>query len=116
MTNAIPSGSRDVSGFEAVSFRISQNITALQPERNMTVVLKDATGARKSVATMPWSDALFRPLGTTGGFTPKLILNTIRIPLTAFSGVDLTQISQVTLKFNKSRPGSVLMTDLAFND
>ncbi len=116
MTNAIPSGSRDVSGFEAVSFRISQNINALQDERNMSVVLQDASGATSSVAEKKWSDALFRPLGTTGGLTPKLILNTVRIPLSAFSGVDLTQISQVTLKFNKSKPGSVLMTDLAFND
>jgi len=116
MTNAIPAGSGDVSGFEAVSFRISQNITALQDERNLSVVLKDAAGHKSSVAIKKWSDALFRPLGTTGGLTPKLILNTVRIPLSAFKKVDLTQISQVTLKFNRSRPGSVLMTDLAFND
>ena len=116
MINTIPGASRDVSGFETVSFRIAQNITASHPRENMSVILKDASGSKNSVAVNKWSDALFQPKGTTGGLTPKEILNTVRIPLSAFSGVDLTAVSQVTLKFNRTRPGSVLMTDLAFND
>jgi hypothetical protein len=116
MINTIPGASRDVSGFETVSFRIAQNITASHPTENMSVILKDASGSKNSVAVNKWADALFQPKGTTGGLTPKEILNTVRIPLSAFSGVDLTAVSQVTLKFNRTRPGSVLMTDLAFND
>ncbi len=115
-TNVLPSADRDVSGYSVLSFRIAQNITASNPKENMSVILKDASGAKSSVAVGRWSDALFQPHGTTSGYTPKEILNTVRIPLSAFTGVDLTQISQVTLKFNKTQPGSVLMTDLAFND
>jgi hypothetical protein len=116
MRNAIPAADQDVSSYQAVSFRISQNISALQPDLNATVLLRDGNGVTNKVAVQKWSDAMFRPLGTTGGLTPKLILNTVRIPLSAFQDVDLTKITTVTLKFNKAKVGSVLMTDLAFND
>ena len=116
MRNVIPAPDQDVSAYQAVSFRISQSISALQPDLNATVLLRDTAGVTSKVAVQSWSDAMFRPLGTTGGYTPKLILNTVRIPLSAFKGVDLTKIATVTLRFNKAKAGSVLMTDLAFND
>lgn len=116
MTNDLPSRSGDVSAYGVVSFRIAQNIGASHPKENMTVRLTDSSGAKSSVPVKKWSDALFQPQGTTGGYTPKEILTTVRIPLSAFANVDLSSISAVTLSFNKTKPGSVLMTDLSFND
>ena len=116
MTNEIPASSRDVSAYTAVSFRIAQNIGALHPNEDLSVVLTDASGKSSSVTVKKWSDALFQPLGTTGGLTPKEILNTVRIPLSAFKGVDLKSVAKVTLAFDQTKVGSVLMTDLAFND
>ena len=115
MTNEIPAASSDVSDYAVMSFRIAQNIGASLPNENMSVVLTDTNGHSAEVSVKKWSDALFQPLGTTTDRTPKEILNTVRIPLSAFSGVDLTEIASVTLAFDKSKVGSVLMTDLAFN-
>lgn len=45
---------------------------------------------------------------------PKILLNTARIPLGAFAGVDLRRITSVRFDFSESLPGAVLLTDIAF--
>ena len=47
---------------------------------------------------------------------PKSVLNTVRIPLTAFNGIDLSDVRKVTFRHNVSDKGAVLTTDLAFTD
>lgn len=116
-TNDLPLGSRDVSGFEALQFRVSVNFAdtrnASGAAQNLTVVLTDGTGAQASVLVGSQSTALFYPPGSVGP-VPKVLLNTVRIPLSSFAGVNLTDIRSVRLSFDQTASGALLLTDLAF--
>jgi hypothetical protein len=45
---------------------------------------------------------------------PKVVLNTVRIPLNAFGGVNLNAVRTVQLTFDERLAGGVLITDVAF--
>jgi len=45
---------------------------------------------------------------------PKVVLNTVRVPLSAFSGVNLNAVRSVQFTFNERLQGGVLVTDVAF--
>jgi hypothetical protein len=45
---------------------------------------------------------------------PKVVLNTVRVPLSAFGGVNLNNVRSVQLTFNERLQGAVLITDVAF--
>jgi hypothetical protein len=116
-SNDLPTGSRDVSSFKWLMFRVSVNFAdtrnAAGAAQNFTVVLTDGTGATSSVAVGSVSDVLFYPPGSVGP-VPKVLLNTARMPLTAFSGVNLSDIRTVQFKFNQMTSGALLISDVAF--
>jgi hypothetical protein len=76
-------------------------------------VLTDASGASSSVRVSNVSGALFFPPGNVGP-VPKVVLNTVRVPLNAFGGVNLNTVRSVQLVFDERFQGGVLVTDLAF--
>jgi hypothetical protein len=116
-TNDLPLGSRDVGGFKWLTFRVSVNFAdtrnAAGAAQNFTVVLTDGTGATSSVAVAGVSDVLFYPPGSVGP-VPKVLLNTARLPMTAFSGVNLSDIRSVQFRFNQKTSGALLISDVAF--
>jgi len=119
LVNIIPGASGDVSGFETLTFRIARNFAdgrnPAGQARDLNVQLTDGSGGKKSVKVSAFSDALFAQ--PTAGFgLPKLVLNTVRLPLSSFTGVDLTDVSKITFKHNAVPSGAVLHTDLAFTD
>jgi hypothetical protein len=77
------------------------------------VVLTDGAGATSAVTVASFSDVLFYPPGSVGP-VPKVVLNTARIPVTAFSGVNLTDIRSVQFKFDQSPSGALLISDVSF--
>ncbi|MET0645682.1 MAG: hypothetical protein ABW208_03615 [Pyrinomonadaceae bacterium] len=115
--NDLPTGSRDVSGFSWVTFRVSVNFADTRNPsgigQNFSVVLTDGTGATSSVTVASYSDVLFYPPGSVGP-VPKVLLNTARIPVSAFSGVNLSDIRSVQFKFDQSPSGALLISDVAF--
>ena len=48
------------------------------------------------------------------GPVPKIVLNTVRVPLTAFSSVNLNNIRSVQFTFAERFQGAVLIADIAF--
>lgn len=115
--NELPNTFKDVSGFQALQFRVAVNFA---DERNLAglaqnfrVLLTDVTGSTASVRVSDVSSALFFPPGSVGP-VPKLVLNTVRIPLSAFGGVNLHNIRAVEFTFNEQAQGAVLVTDVAF--
>ena len=127
--NELPPALGDVSGFQAVQFRVSVNYDDVRNPagvpQNFRVVLTDASGASASVRVSDVSSALYYPPGSllldrdfsTGasvGPVPKIVLNTVRIPLSAFGGVNLQTIRSVQLTFNEQAQGAILITDVAF--
>jgi hypothetical protein len=115
--NDVPSGQGNVSGFQAIQFRVSVNFAdprnLADLAQDFRVRLTDAAGATASVRVSDVSGALFFPPGTIGP-VPKIVLNTVRIPLSAFGGVNLNNVRSVQLTFDERLAGGVLITDVAF--
>ncbi len=115
--NEVSAAAGNVSGFQAVQFRVSVNFA---DARNMaglaqdfSVVLTDASGSTGFVRVSDYSKALYFPPGSIGP-VPKVVLNTVRIPLTAFAGVNLNNIRSVRFTFDQRFAGALLITDVAF--
>ena len=116
-TNDVSASKGNVSGFQAVQFRVSVNFADPRNLEMLTqefrVIFSDASGSVASVRVSDFSSALFFPPGEVGP-VPKVVLNTIRVPLSAFNGVNLNAIRSVQFKFDQRLQGAVLITDVAF--
>ncbi|HJV04299.1 MAG TPA: hypothetical protein VJ868_03470 [Actinomycetota bacterium] len=115
----IPDARRDASGFDAFQFRAVPN-PGVAPIRHrfqdLAVALIDEDGdVAAANASEVGNEALAYPL--TGGRRPvgHIILNQVRFPLTVFSGVDLTRLEAVELRFTRTRAGVLSITDVAFS-
>ncbi len=115
--NDLPSTLSNVSGFQALQFRIAvnfadpRNLAGLA--QNFRVVVTDSSGATAAVRVSDVSTALYFPPGSVGP-VPKVVLNTVRVPLTAFGAVNLHNVRSVEFTFNEQAQGAVLITDVAF--
>ena len=115
--NNVPAVVGNVSGFQAVQFRVSVNFADARNladlAQDFRVVLTDASGTSASVRVSDVSGALYFPPGEVGP-VPKVVLNTVRVPLSAFGGVNLNAVRSVQFNFNERLQGAVLITDVAF--
>ncbi|HEY3581777.1 MAG TPA: hypothetical protein VGK82_14585 [Pyrinomonadaceae bacterium] len=115
--NDLPVTLGNVSGFQALQFRVSVNFADARNladlAQDFRVVLTDASGASSSVRVSDVSGALYFPPGSVGP-VPKVVLNTVRVPLSAFGGVNLRTVRSVQFTFNEHVQGGVLITDVAF--
>lgn len=115
--NDVPATLKNVSGFDAIQFRVSVNFADVRNladlAQDFRVILTDTAGASASVRVSDVSAALFFPPGQIGP-VPKLVLNTVRVPLTAFGGVNLKSVRSVQLAFDERLAGGILITDVAF--
>src|SRR5262249_9487117 len=119
LTNNIPPGLGNVSGFQALQFRASVNFNdvrnAVGLMQNFTVTLTDGTSNTASVRPSDLSPALFYPPGASASSTvPRVVLNTVRLPLSAFAGLNFTDIRPVQFHFDQTAQGALLVTDIAF--
>jgi hypothetical protein len=108
---------QNVSGFQAIQFRVSVNFADARNlaglAQDFRVKLTDASGASASVRVSDFSSALFFPPGAIAP-VPKVVLNTVRVPLTAFGGVNLNTVRSVQFTFDERLQGALLITDVAF--
>jgi hypothetical protein len=118
LENAVPPGGRDFSAFSVLTFRAAVNFTDYRntlPQDDFDVTLTDGHGRSASTPVSAWSRALLYPPGQITRL-PKVELNGVRIPLSAFRGVDLADIASVRLVFDRQPMGALLLTDLAVSD
>ena len=113
--NDIPPPLGNVSGYQTVQFRVSVNFAdarnAAALAQDFRVRLTDASGSNASVRVSDVSGALYFP---PGDIVPKVVLNTVRIPLSAFGGVNLHNLRAVEFTFDQRLEGAVLISDVAF--
>ncbi len=123
--NFLPEGFRDVSGYQAFQFRafvdMADPLNPLDQPQNLRVVLRDGAGLSASVIIGDHSPALFfpppgEPFESSPTSLPRAVLNTVRVPLSAFPDVFLTDIRRVDLIFDQTPSGAINITDLAFAD
>lgn len=122
LVNELPTGSRDLTGFFALQFRVSVDFTNSRNPiglvQNFSVSLTDGDGNTSSVDIADISLAsrvLFYPPGTTSS-VPKTLLNGLRIPLSAFIGVNLNDIRSIKFGFDRKLNGALLISDMAFTN
>lgn len=137
---AAPAGTRDVSRYAAFQFRASTNFNSdrnwavpapappTEPtgvEQNFIVTFMDETGRAASVTvnTSARQRALYFPPGDifAGGAmppweVPRSVMNTVRIPLTAFTGVNLARIQRIYFRFTNPTRGFLFFSDVVFAD
>ncbi|MBX3058126.1 MAG: hypothetical protein KF770_16795 [Anaerolineae bacterium] len=120
---ALPEGAGDLRDYTTISLRTA--VDPLSPLNEtgayqaFSVQLTDKMGATAVVPTRPNEPALLFPPGQTEEdsifdelFTGRAPLTTIRLPLSAFSGVDLSQIAEIALLFDQTESGSLFMGDV----
>ncbi|MGH9153712.1 MAG: hypothetical protein ACRD03_15225 [Acidimicrobiales bacterium] len=125
LSHDIPAPWRDVSGYDVVQFRAAVDVTdPLNPPgspQDLTVELVDGAGVMASTTVAAHSAALFYPPShddpiEADSAVPRVVLNTVRIPLRAFGGVFLQDIRAVRLVFDRIPSGALNMADLMFAD
>ena len=104
----------DVTGYDGLRLRVgvwsdSRNTTRAQ--QDFSVVIEDADGARSSLPASTGTNGLQR---LNGSVVQHAVLNGLRLPLASFSGVDLTRVRAVELRFDRTGAGRLAFSDLAF--
>ncbi len=100
--------------YQALTFRAATG--SAKAGDGLDVTLTDAAGRRSTVAVSRYSDAL-TPLPTLAaefGGTAKIVMQTVRVPLSAFTGVDLGKVRTVTFTPSSTR-GDVFLGDVALD-
>jgi Secretion system C-terminal sorting domain len=115
--NDIPPAYENVTKYSDLIFRATVNFVTSTPDSNLnfTVELMDSAGNTNEVNVSSYSKALFYQPGTQAGDLPKMVFNTVKIPLSAFSGVALSQLRKIRFKFDDDTAGAIYISDLAFS-
>lgn len=124
---AIPEGKGDLSRAAAISLRVAVDpLSPLNPNgKNQTFAtrLTDGKGMSATVATQPNEPALRFPPGEVEPdemfgelFTGRAPLTTLRVLLPQFQGVDLSDIREIALVFDRAQSGSLFLADLGWVD
>jgi hypothetical protein len=112
IVTAVPPAFGDLRGYRAISIRAApdpsdrhRNVEGAP--RPFSLALRDASGRVAAAAVARDDPAVQYPVRVT-------VLGTVRIPLTAFAGVDLSRVTAVEIRFDRTRRGRLLLTDLSF--
>jgi PKD repeat protein len=116
--NDVPAGSQDFTYYQNLTFRASVNFTetTIGDYNYFTVELIDSAGSKSDQLVDNYSNALFFQPGSTFGDLPKLVFNTIHLPISGFTGINLAKVRHIKFKFNKSAAGAVLVSDVALSN
>lgn len=119
----IPEGQGDLSKASAITLRAAvdplSKLNAAGTEQGFSIRVTDGAGRMAAVTTQPDEPALRYPAGEIvadsvfgGMFTGRVPLTAIRVPLSAFAGVDNTDIREIALVFDRTPAGSLFLADL----
>jgi hypothetical protein len=115
--NNIPAKSGNIKRFRSLQFRVAVNFADVRNPRlipqDFSVALVDSGNRVRKVPVSRYSRSLFYPPGRRG-LALKAVMNTARIPITAFKGIDLQNIRRVVFDFDEKTSGGLLVSDIAF--
>jgi hypothetical protein len=109
----------DVRAFDALQFRATVNpgyrANSGIRRQDLTVSLVDGDGAEAAVPASAVSDQALRYPRGVRRFTGHVILQQLRFPLTGFEGIDLSDVREVVVSFDRVDAGVIDVADLAFS-
>lgn len=99
---------RNIQGFSTLDFRVAREKNALNKDAStdFTIRLQDAQGHFSNAV------AVSQYALVNGPGSRNQVLKAVRIPLTAFTGIDLTAIRGVTFIFNKTQTGAIALANI----
>ena len=109
-----PGAGVDATSYDGIRFRIAFPADVRNDRRarqGASVRIVDATGATATVDVSDWSPAFAR---RPGSWVTHSVLNGVRVPLSAFEGIDLSRVRTVEVRFDRTDSGRALLSDLAF--
>jgi hypothetical protein len=112
-------GGVDVRGFDALQFRTALNpgyrANAGVANQDLSVSLIDGSGDRVAVAAAEvGNDALRYPKGLRR-FTGHVILQQLRFPIENFDALDLSDVREIVISFDRVEQGVIDVADLSFS-
>jgi hypothetical protein len=119
-------GNVDLSQFKAISLRAALDPLSTLNDKGayqaFTIKLIDQQGKIATMRTRDEEPALRFPEGYKeedevfegGIFTGRVPLTSIRMPLSDFAGVNLSEIREIVLSFDQTTSGSLFMGDIEF--
>jgi hypothetical protein len=122
----IPAGQADVSGFNAVSFRVSQRVNdpsnPANQDQDLRLTLTDGGGHSRAIRISKIAEIPFPYMRGFANFD-KSAMCTIRIPLEAYhihcymvDQVDLTNVTTLSFQFAEKPTGSIEIDSIQFTD
>lgn len=117
--NAIPTGYQDLSDYSHFQFRAGVDFpnNSSAADLDFTITLFDADGLSASTLVTDHSTALFHQPGTENNYLPKIMHNTIKVPLLSYdSTLDMENITDIRFEFDQSVSGAILVSDLTVTD
>jgi hypothetical protein len=126
LTFAMPTGQRDVSLYEAVSFRITQRVDSasdpLNQPQDLRLTLTDAGGHSRAIRISKFTAIPYPDVRGYNYFT-KSALRTVRIPLRSYTirclnidAVDLTNVVSVAFEFAEKPTGEIEIDTVQFTN
>jgi len=119
--------SRNVSSFNYVGFSAAQMhdngvLNLFNQEKDIDIILEDETGNSSSVSLYDADQGVPYPSEIKSGLIDEIVLDafkkstltSVRIPLSKFTGIDLTRIKSLTLQLNGS--GFMALDHIQFTD
>lgn len=106
---AKPGQGRDLREFATLDFRVGRRLGTVpgNPPTDFSVSLEDAAGQfSKEVAVSEYVTI------TGAGTNSEPVLVTVRMPLSAFKGVDLAAIHGVKFTFNRAKPDKIYLANI----
>jgi Secretion system C-terminal sorting domain len=115
--NIIPAAYMDVSQYKDLQFRVGVNFADAPSgvSTNFSVQLMDTVGNISTQDVSNHTNALYYPPGYQLWELPKVVFNTVKIPLLDFTGVNLEEIESIKFLFDKTSASSILITDFTFS-
>lgn len=106
---------KDVSPYSHLAFRAAIAFNPANPNllasQRLTLRLTDVENKTATTITDTDREAIPYP---TGSLFRRSVLQTLRVPLARFPGVDLTKITRVEVLFDQQPSGSVYLSDVHF--
>jgi Cellulose binding domain len=116
--NEVPPGVRDLRRFDDLQFRVGVDFTdrnnPIPKSQEVTIALSDgiSTSTVSTNSQLGINDLFFPPGDPS--VTASTVMNTLRLPLSAFSGVNLGDVRSVAVQYNRAPAGTILLSDMSF--
>ncbi len=117
ISNTTPAGT-NARDFKRIQFRTAVDFTdprnRVGQHQDLSLTLVDGDGARSTTSVAAHSVALTDPprAQSPADIAPHFLLQQVDVPLTVFAGLDLTDIREVRLSFDRTSSGNIAIVDL----